>query len=76
MAFIHIYVSSNMFFELFLGIPDSMVVSHMPLGPTVFFSLDNVVLRHDLPQKPPPMSVTDPHLIFDNFSTKLGMEKN
>ena len=54
------------------GIPDGLVVSHMPLGPTIYFSLHNVVLRHDLPNKPPPMSTVFPHLIFDNFTSTLG----
>ncbi|KAI9617391.1 hypothetical protein KEM48_004843 [Puccinia striiformis f. sp. tritici PST-130] len=31
------------------GIPDAMVVSHFPHGPTVLFTLHNVVLRHDVP---------------------------
>lgn len=44
----------------------------MPLGPTVYFGLDDVVLRHDLPSKPPPMSVVQPHLVFDNFTSRLG----
>lgn len=54
------------------GIPDGLVVTHMPLGPTVYFGLQDVVLRHDLPNKPPPMSTVAPHLIFDNFSSRLG----
>ena len=31
------------------GEPDGIILSHMPLGPTVYFGLKNVVLRHDLP---------------------------
>lgn len=30
------------------GIPDGLIVSHFPLGPTVYFGLQNVVLRHDV----------------------------
>ncbi|XP_053990398.1 U3 small nucleolar ribonucleoprotein protein IMP4-like [Hylaeus volcanicus] len=54
------------------GVPDGLVISHMPLGPTVYFALKDVVLRHDLPNKPPPMSTAFPHLVFDNFTSTLG----
>lgn len=30
------------------GIPDGLIISHFPLGPTVYFGLQNVVLRHDV----------------------------
>ncbi len=55
------------------GVPDGMIVSHFPYGPTAYFSLHNVVLRHDIKtggQKT--VSEVYPHLIFNNFSTKLG----
>lgn len=55
------------------GIPDAMVVSHFPHGPTVLFSLHNVVLRHDVPSgSTSTVSEQYPHLIFDGFSSKLG----
>ena len=54
------------------GEPDGIILSHMPLGPTVYFVLKNVVLRHDLPYKPDNMTEMSPHLIFNNFSTPLG----
>ena len=50
---------------------DAMIVSHLPFGPTAYFSLNNVTLRHEIPDAPP-MTQQDPHLIFENFSTKLG----
>ncbi|EPY52360.1 U3 snoRNP-associated protein Imp4 [Schizosaccharomyces cryophilus OY26] len=53
------------------GIPDSMVISHLPYGPTVSFSLHNVVLRHDIPNTGT-MSEAYPHLILDNLTSKLG----
>jgi U3 small nucleolar ribonucleoprotein protein IMP4 len=34
------------------GEPDGLVICHLPLGPTAFFSLSGSVLRHDL--DPPP----------------------
>lgn len=55
------------------GTPDAMIVSHFPHGPTVFFTLTNVTLRHDIENyKSSTVSEQYPHLIFDNFSSKLG----
>jgi U3 small nucleolar ribonucleoprotein protein IMP4 len=55
------------------GEPDGMIISHFPYGPTIFFGLVNVVLRHDLKEKMDTMSEAKPHLIFHNFSTPLGI---
>lgn len=30
------------------GEPDGMIITHFPLGPTLYLGLKNVVLRHDL----------------------------
>jgi len=54
------------------GEPDGMIISHMPYGPTAYFGISNVVLRHDLKDKVDPVSEAYPHLIFQNFNTKLG----
>lgn len=53
------------------GVPDTLIVSHLPFGPTAYFSLVNVVMRHDIPDAGT-MSEAAPHLIFHNFSSKLG----
>jgi U3 small nucleolar ribonucleoprotein protein IMP4 len=53
------------------GVPDSLIVSHLPHGPTAFFNLSNVVMRHDIPDVGP-MPEQYPHLIFHNLNTKLG----
>jgi U3 small nucleolar ribonucleoprotein protein IMP4 len=53
------------------GEPDGMVVCHLPLGPTAFFSLRNSVLRHDIPDAGK-MSEAYPHTILHNFTTPLG----
>lgn len=53
------------------GIPTSLTVSHFPHGPTAIFTLHNVKLRHDLPNMGN-ISEVYPHLIFENFTTKLG----
>jgi U3 small nucleolar ribonucleoprotein protein IMP4 len=55
------------------GQPDGMIISHMPLGPTLYLGLKNVIMRHDLKKKPAAMSEAYPHLIFNNFKTKLGV---
>ena len=48
-----------------------MVVSHMPYGPTAFFTLSNVVMRHDIPNAGT-ISEAYPHLIFNNLSSPIG----
>ncbi|OBZ76913.1 Dolichyl pyrophosphate Glc1Man9GlcNAc2 alpha-1,3-glucosyltransferase [Grifola frondosa] len=55
------------------GTPDAMIVSHFPHGPTVFFTLHNVNLRHDIDSyKSSTVSEQYPHLVFENFSSQLG----
>uniref|UniRef100_A0A0K8UN37 Brix domain-containing protein ZK795.3 n=1 Tax=Bactrocera latifrons TaxID=174628 RepID=A0A0K8UN37_BACLA len=53
------------------GIPDNIVISHLPNGPTAFFNISSVVMRHDVPFIGK-MSEQSPHLIFHNFKTKIG----
>ena len=55
------------------GVPTAFTISHLPHGPTASFSLHNVMLRHDLPNASKgTVSESYPHLIFENFNTKLG----
>ena len=54
------------------GQPDGLIICHLPVGPTVYFGLQNVVLRHDVNEKLATMPEIYPHLIFHNFSTALG----
>lgn len=55
------------------AVPDAMIVSHFPHGPTVYFTLNNVALRHDIgTYKSSTVSEQYPHLIFENFSSQLG----
>jgi U3 small nucleolar ribonucleoprotein protein IMP4 len=53
------------------GVPTSLTLSHFPHGPSVVFTLHNVKLRHDLTDIGN-VSESYPHLIFENFTTKLG----
>ncbi|XP_011301527.1 U3 small nucleolar ribonucleoprotein protein IMP4 [Fopius arisanus] len=53
------------------GIPDSLVICHLPYGPTAYFTMTDVVMRHDIPDIGT-MSEQYPHLIFHNFKSKLG----
>jgi len=53
------------------GVPDGLIVCHQPYGPTAFFTLSNVVMRHDIPDVGT-MSEAYPHLIFRNFTSKIG----
>lgn len=56
------------------GEPDGLIVCHLPFGPTAYFGLLNVVTRHDIKDKEVlgTMSEAYPHLIINNFNTKLG----
>jgi U3 small nucleolar ribonucleoprotein protein IMP4 len=55
------------------GTPDALIVSHFPHGPTIYFTLNNVALRHDIgTYKNSTVSEQYPHLIFENFSSTLG----
>uniref|UniRef100_A0A3Q3WJ68 Brix domain-containing protein n=1 Tax=Mola mola TaxID=94237 RepID=A0A3Q3WJ68_MOLML len=53
------------------GQPDGLVVCHLPFGPTAYFTLYNVVMRHDIPDIGT-ISEASPHLIFHNFTSQLG----
>lgn len=55
------------------GVPDGLIVSHFPHGPTAFFSLSNVILRHDIPEAMEnKVSEAYPHLIFSKFTSHIG----
>lgn len=54
------------------GVPDNLVICHLPYGPTAFFNISGVVMRHDIPDIGP-MSEQKPHLIFHNFKESLGL---
>lgn len=55
------------------GTPTALTISHLPHGPTASFSLHNVLLRSDIPDASKgTVSESYPHLIFDNFNTRLG----
>ena len=53
------------------GHPDSLLISHLPFGPTLRCTLFNVVMRHEV-EKMPHMSQQYPHLVFENFVSQLG----
>lgn len=53
------------------GEPDALIVSHLPFGPTLWFTLSGCVMRHDIEDRGH-VSEQAPHLIFHNFSTPLG----
>jgi len=54
------------------GVPDGLVVSHMPHGPTAYFGLANVVMRHDIPGCAK-VSEAHPHVVLHNLTTKVGL---
>jgi len=53
------------------GDPDCIIVSHLPYGPTAYFTLKNVLMRRHV-ENAPPISTAFPHLIFEDLSSKLG----
>lgn len=53
------------------GVPTSLTISHFPHGPTAYFTIHNPVFRHDI-LNAGNQSEAHPHLIFENFTTKLG----
>lgn len=56
------------------GVPNGLIVCHLPFGPTAYFGLYNVVTRHDIKDNKElgTMPEAYPHLILDNLSTKVG----
>lgn len=54
------------------GNPDGLIICHFPFGPTAYFQLANVVMRHDI-EGLGTMSEAYPHLIFNNLDSKLGV---
>jgi U3 small nucleolar ribonucleoprotein protein IMP4 len=54
------------------GDPDCIVVTHFPCGPTVYFSLQGVVMRRQIPDAPP-LSSAYPHLVFEDMTSRLGL---
>lgn len=53
------------------GVPDGLIICHLPFGPTAYFTLTDVIMRHDIPEIGT-MSEQYPHLIFHNFKSILG----
>ncbi|CAL8120263.1 unnamed protein product [Orchesella dallaii] len=53
------------------GEPDGLIVTHLPYGPTAYFTISGAVMRHEvLGIGPCPQEY--PHLIFHNFKSTLG----
>lgn len=53
------------------GNPDQLIISHLPFGPTCYFTLSSAVLRHDIPGVAH-ASEAYPHLILENLDTVVG----
>jgi U3 small nucleolar ribonucleoprotein protein IMP4 len=54
------------------GMPDGMIISHLPFGPTAYFTLTNTVMRHDIADVKP-ASQAYPHLIFEGLNSRIGL---
>ena len=48
------------------GTPDGLIICHLPFGPTAYFTISDLVMRHDIPDIGT-MSEQYPHLVFHNF---------
>jgi len=58
------------------GVPDGLIISHLPHGPTAYFTISDLVMRHDIPDVKDQignMSEQYPHLVFHNLKTRLGL---
>ena len=53
------------------GVPDGLIVCHLPHGPSAYFSMSDIVMRHDIPDIGT-VSEAYPHLVFHNFNGRLG----
>lgn len=53
------------------GVPDAMIISHLPYGPTAYFTLSNVVMRHDIAGTKK-AAQEYPHLVLDGMTSKIG----
>ncbi len=51
--------------------PDGMTISHLPFGPTTYFTLSNSVLRHDIPECKPAFQAYS-NLILHGMHSKIG----
>ena len=53
------------------GEPDGITICHLPYGPTAYFGLSSVVMRHDIEERGT-VSEAYPHLILHNLISPLG----
>jgi U3 small nucleolar ribonucleoprotein protein IMP4 len=54
------------------GVPDAMIISHLPHGPTLSMTLHNVTLRHDVSTSNSTVSGAVPPHHHGGFTTRLG----
>jgi U3 small nucleolar ribonucleoprotein protein IMP4 len=54
------------------GEPDALIVSHFPYGPTAYFSLSSVVMRHDIEDRGTISEVSDFGFAFKGCVSKVS----
>lgn len=54
------------------GKPHTLILSHLPKGPTATFRVSSVKLREDIPNHGAMPGDVNPELIMNNFDTMLG----
>eukprot|EP00917_Polyrhabdina_sp_WS-2016_P027255 GHVP01058188.1.p1 GENE.GHVP01058188.1~~GHVP01058188.1.p1 ORF type:complete len:299 (-),score=67.85 GHVP01058188.1:128-931(-) len=52
------------------GAPSQLIITHLPIGPTVYFTLSNIKYKDEINKGT--MSEVYPNLVFEGFDTKLG----
>ncbi|XP_040263873.1 ribosome production factor 1 [Bufo bufo] len=53
-------------------VPNGLVLSHLPDGPTAHFKMSNVRLRKEIKRKGKDPTEHQPEVILNNFTTRLG----
>jgi U3 small nucleolar ribonucleoprotein protein IMP4 len=71
LLFLLLKETERVYLKFFLIFEDAIQICHLPYGPTAYFTLYNVLMRHDI-ENCGTMSEAYPHLIFNNFTSKLG----
>lgn len=64
--------SDIVFIHEYKGVPNGLVISHLPIGPTIYIGLTNVVMWHDVDDSKDKISLAYPNLVFNNFNDGIG----
>lgn len=54
------------------GEPNGLIITHNPVGPTIYFSITNCIMRCDISEERESVSLAYPHLVFEGFNEMVG----